>query len=91
MPEIKHAYYGEISGEDPEWVSGYVYSQDPAAMFPAAISTVKPGEKVLDLCAAPGGKTTALGEQLKIRVCLLLMRSLFLEPKYCVKCRALGH
>lgn len=65
VPEIKHAYYGEISGEDPEWVSGYVYSQDPAAMFPAAISTVKPGEKVLDLCAAPGGKTTALGEQLK--------------------------
>lgn len=65
VPEIKHAYYGEISGEDPEWVSGYVYSQDPAAMFPAAISTVKPSEKVLDLCAAPGGKTTALGEQLK--------------------------
>lgn len=65
IPEIDHAYYGEISGEDPEWVSGYVYSQDPAAMFPAAISTVKPGEKVLDLCAAPGGKTTALGEQLE--------------------------
>ncbi|WP_308555560.1 RsmF rRNA methyltransferase first C-terminal domain-containing protein [uncultured Lactobacillus sp.] len=65
VPEIDHAYYGEISGDDPEWVSGYVYSQDPAAMFPAAISTVKPGENVLDLCAAPGGKTTALGEQLK--------------------------
>ncbi|WP_438449829.1 RsmB/NOP family class I SAM-dependent RNA methyltransferase [Lactobacillus kitasatonis] len=65
VPEIDHAYYGEISGEDSEWVSGYVYSQDPAAMFPAAISTVKTGEKVLDLCAAPGGKTTALGEQLK--------------------------
>lgn len=65
VPEIDHAYYGEVAGEDPEWVSGYVYSQDPAAMFPAAISKVKPGEKVLDLCAAPGGKTTALGEQLK--------------------------
>lgn len=65
VPEINHAYYGEISGEDPEWVAGYVYSQDPAAMFPAAISGVKPGDRVLDLCAAPGGKTTALGEQLK--------------------------
>lgn len=65
VPEINHAYYGEISGEDPEWVAGYVYSQDPAAMFPAVISGVKPGDKVLDLCAAPGGKTTALGEQLK--------------------------
>lgn len=65
IPEIDHAYYGEISGQDPEWVAGYVYSQDPAAMFPAAISGVKPGDKVLDLCAAPGGKATALGEQLK--------------------------
>lgn len=65
VPEIAQAYYGEVSGEDPEWVSGYVYSQDPAAMFPAAISNVQPGDKVLDLCAAPGGKTTALGEQLE--------------------------
>lgn len=65
VPEVDHAYYGEVNGEDPEWVSGMVYSQDPAAMFPAAISNVKPGEKVLDLCAAPGGKTTALAEQLK--------------------------
>ncbi len=65
VPDISNAYYGEVAGEDPEWVSGYVYSQDPAAMFPAAISGVKPGDKVLDLCAAPGGKTTALGEQLK--------------------------
>ena len=22
VPEIDHAYYGEINGEDPEWVSG---------------------------------------------------------------------
>lgn len=65
VPQINAAYYGEVSGEDPEWVSGSVYSQDPAAMFPAAISGVKPGQRVLDLCAAPGGKTTALGEQLK--------------------------
>ena len=30
IPDLRDAYYGEISGEDPEWVSGYVYSQDPA-------------------------------------------------------------
>ncbi len=65
VPIIPHAYYGPISGQDPEWVSGLIYSQDPAAMFPAYIANVKPGDKVLDLCAAPGGKTTALGEELK--------------------------
>ena len=62
---INNAYYGQVSGSDPEWVSGMVYSQEPAAMFPAQIAQVKPGEKVLDLCAAPGGKSTALAEQLR--------------------------
>lgn len=65
VPDLNNGYYGEISGNDPEWVSGSVYSQDPSAMFPAHIANVKPGEKVLDLCAAPGGKSTGLGEALK--------------------------
>jgi 16S rRNA C967 or C1407 C5-methylase (RsmB/RsmF family) len=33
-------------------------------MAPAAILKVKPGQKVLDLCAAPGGKSTELGARL---------------------------
>ncbi|WEV70186.1 RsmF rRNA methyltransferase first C-terminal domain-containing protein [Lactobacillus sp. ESL0785] len=65
IPAINNAYYGQVAGNDPEWVSGMVYSQDPSAMFPAAMMQVQPGDKVLDLCAAPGGKSTALGEQLK--------------------------
>lgn len=64
VPFIKNAYYGEAKGTDPEWVSGRAYSQDPAAMFPAYLAPVKPGDRVLDLCAAPGGKSTALGEKL---------------------------
>lgn len=60
----KYGYYGEVSGKSIDWVSGYVYSQDPSAMFPARALDVKPGQKVLDLCAAPGGKTTALASAL---------------------------
>ena len=62
---VEDAYYGEISGRDIEWVNGYVYSQDPSAMYPAEALGVKPGQKVLDLCAAPGGKSTALLSALK--------------------------
>lgn len=65
IPFIHHAFYTQISAQDPEWVSGAAYSQDPAAMFPAQAAAAKPGERVLDLCAAPGGKATALGEELK--------------------------
>lgn len=62
---IPQAYYGKISGQDPAWVSGAVYSQEPTAMFPALFVGARPGQKVLDLCAAPGGKSTAISEQLK--------------------------
>ena len=34
-------------------------------MYPAVALNVKPGEKVLDLCAAPGGKSTALASFLE--------------------------
>lgn len=64
VPFASNAYYGTVSGNDVEWVSGNVYSQDPSAMYPAQIADVQPGERVLDLCAAPGGKSTALAERL---------------------------
>ena len=64
VPFTENGYYGKISGSDIEWLSGYVYSQDPSAMFPAEASQVTRGQKVLDLCAAPGGKSTALAAKL---------------------------
>lgn len=39
---------------------GAYYIQEPSAMAPAVYLDVKPGEKVLDLCAAPGGKSTQI-------------------------------
>lgn len=38
--------------------AGAWYLQEPSAMTPAAVLNAQPGERILDLCAAPGGKTT---------------------------------
>jgi len=38
--------------------AGLFYAQEPSAMLPAAVAAIEPGHAVLDLCAAPGGKTT---------------------------------
>lgn len=40
--------------------AGAYYIQEPSAMLPARVMEAKPGEKILDLCAAPGGKSTQL-------------------------------
>ncbi|MGI3169514.1 RsmB/NOP family class I SAM-dependent RNA methyltransferase [Pseudooceanicola sp. C21-150M6] len=44
----------------PGYEQGEWWVQDAAAAIPARLLNVKPGEKVLDLCAAPGGKTLQL-------------------------------
>lgn len=50
---------------DPYYYAGLYYLQEPSAMAPAALLPVDPGDRVLDLCAAPGGKSTELGARLK--------------------------
>ena len=46
------------AGADILHEAGAWYLQEPSAMIPAAVLDAKPGERILDLCAAPGGKTT---------------------------------
>lgn len=48
----------------PFYQAGLYYLQEPSAMTPASCLPVTPGENALDLCAAPGGKTTELGARL---------------------------
>ena len=48
----------------PDYYAGLYYLQEPSAMAPAAILPVEEGDRVLDLCAAPGGKSTALSAKL---------------------------
>lgn len=59
-------YYGENDrpSRHPFYYCGLYYLQEPSAMTPASILPVNPGDKVLDLCAAPGGKATELGAKL---------------------------
>ena len=45
--------------------AGAFYIQEPGAMFPAAVLNASPGERILDLCAAPGGKSTQIGCAMK--------------------------
>lgn len=45
----------------PYYHAGLYYLQEPSAMAPAATLPVNEGDVVLDLCAAPGGKSTQLG------------------------------
>lgn len=58
IPYCQYGYYGHVSGKTVNHQSGAVYSQEPSAMYVGEVADVKPGDKVLDLCAAPGGKTT---------------------------------
>lgn len=68
IPWIENGYfYKEEShpSKCPFYQAGLYYLQEPSAMTPASFLNISPGEYVLDLCAAPGGKATALGASLK--------------------------
>ena len=43
--------------------AGQIYLQDEASQLVAQVVEVKPGDRVLDLCAAPGGKTTMMADR----------------------------
>lgn len=61
------AYYFDENvrpGKHPYHEMGLYYIQEPSAMSAAALLAPKPGMRVLDLCAAPGGKSTQLATNL---------------------------
>lgn len=55
----------EKAGKTVFHAAGLYYVQEPSAMSAAPLLNVQPGEKVLDLCSAPGGKGTQLAQALK--------------------------
>ena len=68
VPWTENGFYYEEAdhpAKHPYYAAGLYYLQEPSAMAPAALLPVTPGDYVLDLCAAPGGKATELGAKLK--------------------------
>lgn len=60
-------YYADnlsINGNHPYHASGVVYFQEPSAMAVACGMPIGENVKILDLCAAPGGKTTHIGARM---------------------------
>lgn len=67
IPWTENGYYYEeqdMPARHPFYYAGLYYLQEPSAMTPASRLVSQPGDRVLDLCAAPGGKATELGARL---------------------------
>lgn len=66
IPWVENGYYVHAEEKNgnparhPYYFAGLYYLQEPSAMTPASRLEVQPYDKVLDLCAAPGGKATEL-------------------------------
>lgn len=68
VPWADHGYYYDPKarpGKSALHEAGIYYIQEASAMIVAQISEAHPGEKILDLCAAPGGKSTQLAGMMK--------------------------
>ena len=68
IPWISTGYFYDEESRParcPYYQAGLYYLQEPSAMTPANRLPVEPGDKVLDVCAAPGGKATELGAKLQ--------------------------
>src|SRR5256886_13532705 len=51
----------------PSFRKGFFYVQDPSTLLPVRELDPRPGENILDLCAAPGGKTTYVAQLMQNR------------------------
>ena len=67
-PSIENGFYydpEEGVTKHPDYYAGLYYIQEPSAMVPASRLPIEEGDRVLDLCAAPGGKTLLLAEEMQ--------------------------
>ncbi|MFQ5815512.1 MAG: RsmB/NOP family class I SAM-dependent RNA methyltransferase [Candidatus Hydrothermarchaeaceae archaeon] len=71
IPWTKHGYFIEKApfsvGATTEYLLGYYFIQDPASMYACEVLNPDKGEIVLDMAAAPGGKTSYLAQLMENR------------------------
>ena len=66
IPYVENGFYLDYDkvGNHPYHHAGMIYVQEPGAMAPAECVDIEPDWKILDMCAAPGGKSTQLKNKL---------------------------
>jgi NOL1/NOP2/sun family putative RNA methylase len=67
VPWCENGFYfdeKEQPAKHPYYYAGLYYIQEPSAMTPASVLPIEEGDCVLDICAAPGGKSTELAAKL---------------------------
>lgn len=67
IPWIENGFYfseNDKPAKHPYYYAGLYYIQEPSAMTPANVLPVNEDDAILDMCAAPGGKSTELGAKL---------------------------
>ncbi len=64
IPECIYLFNGQAA-KTTAFQKGFVTIQDESSMIPAHALQAEPGMSVLDMCAAPGGKTTHIAEKMK--------------------------
>ena len=66
IPYVENGYYLDLekAGNHPYHHAGMIYIQEPGAMAPAECVDIEAQWKILDMCAAPGGKSTQLKNKL---------------------------
>jgi tRNA (cytosine40_48-C5)-methyltransferase len=68
IPWLKYGYYADAEfsiGSTPEYLMGYYYKQEAASQFPVQVLNPNKEEFVLDMSAAPGGKTTQISQYME--------------------------
>jgi 16S rRNA (cytosine967-C5)-methyltransferase len=64
-PGIFEIESGRWPSVEPLLKAGKIYLQDPATRSPIELLNPQPGESIIDLCAAPGGKSVLIADMMK--------------------------